>query len=99
MLAAVRVLSVLGSGARWARRAGLGAALRVVRDGLDRVFLGLRRPPLRAEVDGVSLRGYLRHRSFLAHLATGAYETEYRRAFERALAPGVVVVDGGAHVG
>ena len=99
MLAAMGALVLLGAAARWTRRAGLGSVLRAVRDGLDRVFLRLGWPPLSAEVDGVTVRGYLRHRSFLAHLASGTYEPEHRRMFERALSPGAIVVDGGAHVG
>jgi FkbM family methyltransferase len=94
-----RALTTLGTGARWAREAGLGAALRATRDGLDSVFVRLGHPPLKAEVDGVTVHGYLRHRSFLAHVASGTYETEYRRLFERALVPGATVVDAGAHIG
>ncbi len=92
-------LSILGAGARWTRRLGLGAALRSVRDCLDRIFVRLQRPPLKARVDGLMLHGYLRHRSFLAHVASGTYETTFRRLFEDALAPGTTVVDGGAHLG
>ena len=101
MLAAVggRALSTLGTGARWARGAGLGRAMRAGRDGVDAVFLRLGRPPLKAEAGGLTLRGYLRHRSFLAHVASGTYEPEYRRRFERELRPGATVVDAGAHIG
>jgi FkbM family methyltransferase len=101
MLAAVggRALSTLGTGARWARGAGLGRVMRAGRDGVDAVFLRLGRPPLRAEAGGLTLRGYLRHRSFLAHVASGTYEPEYRRRFEQELRPGATVVDAGAHIG
>ena len=101
MLAAVsgRALSTLGTGARWARGAGLGRVMRAARDGVDAAFLRLGRPPLRADVDGLTVRGYLRHRSFLAHLASGTYEPEYRRLFARELRQGATVVDAGAHLG
>jgi FkbM family methyltransferase len=101
MLAPVggRVLSTLGTGARWARGVGLDRLMQTGRDGADAAFLLLGRPPLRADVDGLTLRGYLRHRSFLAHLASGTYEPEYRRLFLRELRPGATVVDAGAHIG
>ena len=101
MLAAVggRALSTLGTGARWARGVGLGRLMRAGRDGADAAFLRLGRPPLRADVGGLTVRGYMRHRSFLAHLASGTYEPEYRRLFERELRPGATVVDAGAHIG
>jgi FkbM family methyltransferase len=94
-----RALSTLGTGARWARGAGLGRLMQAGRDGADAVFIRLGRPPLRAEVGGVTVRGFLRHRSFLAHLDSGTYEPEYRRLFERELRPGATVVDAGAHIG
>ena len=64
MLAAVggRALSTLGTGARWARGVGLGRLMRAGRDGADAVFVRLGRPPLKAEVGGLTVRGYLRHR-------------------------------------
>ena len=93
------VLSTLGTGARWARGVGLGRLMRAGRDGADAAFLWLGRPPLRTDVDGLPLRGYLRHRSFLAHLASATYEPEYRRLFLRELRPGATVVDAGAHIG
>ena len=101
MLAAVggRALSTLGTGARWARGVGLGRLMRAGRDGADAVFVRLGRPPLRANVDGLTVRGYLRHRSFLAHLDSGTYEPEYRRLFERELRSGATVIDAGAHIG
>jgi FkbM family methyltransferase len=94
-----RALSTLGTGARWARGAGLGRLMQAGRDGADAVFLRLGRPPLRVDVGGLTVRGYLRHRSFLAHLSSGTYEPEYRRLFERELRPGATVVDAGAHIG
>ena len=101
MLAAVggRALSTLGTGARWARGVGLGRLMQAGRDGADAAFLRLGRPPLRADVGGLTVRGYLRHRSFLAHVDSGTYEPEYRRLFERELRPGATVVDAGAHSG
>lgn len=94
-----RGLSTLGTGARWARGVGLGRVMRAGRDGADAAFLRLGRPPLRADVGALTVRGYLRHRSFLAHLDSGTYEPEYRRLFERELRPGATVVDAGAHIG
>lgn len=91
-------IAVLGRIARAARRLGLGPALASARDAADRILLALRRPPLRVDVDGLEIRGFLRHRSFLAHLARG-YEDYLGQVFAEALRPGATVVDGGAHIG
>jgi FkbM family methyltransferase len=48
-------------------------------------------------IDGVPVRGFLRHRSFLAE-ARLPRET-YAELFVSLLQPGMTVVDGGAHVG
>lgn len=58
----------------------------------------LGRPPLRVRIDGRFLHGYLRHRSFLHAVARGR-ELFARVLFLEALRPGMVVVDGGAHIG
>ena len=87
----------LGTLTRMARRAGLEQAARRLRDAADGLFLRLARPPLAVEVDGVRLRGFLRHRSFLAEvIRPGA---TYRELFAGLLRPGLTVVDAGAHVG
>jgi FkbM family methyltransferase len=95
----VNALRILGQLASLARRRGAGPFLRVVRDSSDYVFLALRYPPLRAQVAGIELRGFLRHRSFLAHLARGDYEILARSIFLDELARADIVVDVGAHVG
>lgn len=92
------MIRMLGRIARAARRLGLGAVLAEIRDGADRVFLRFGHPPLRIDVYGVELRGHLRHRSFLAHLARG-YEDYLAEVFAEAVTPGATVVDGGAHIG
>jgi FkbM family methyltransferase len=65
------------------------------------LFVRVGRPPLQTEVDGVKLRGYLRHRSFLANIAEARYEPYLRRLFLEAVrsTPSAFVVDGGAHIG
>jgi FkbM family methyltransferase len=83
--------------ARAARAAGLGDAFATTRDAADAVFLRAGLAPFSASVDGVRVRGYLRHRSFL-HEA-GRPGTTYRELFVRTLRPGMTVVDGGAHLG
>jgi FkbM family methyltransferase len=95
----VTVLRLLGRFAAAARRLGAGRLLSALRDGADTLFLALRYPPLRARVDGVEVRGFLRHRSFLAHLSRGDYETFARRIFVDELDKADVIVDVGAHVG
>jgi FkbM family methyltransferase len=83
--------------ARAARAAGLGDAFAATRDASDAVFLRTGLPPLSASIDGVRVRGYLRHRSFLHEASLPG--TTYRELFVRALRPGMTVVDGGAHLG
>ena len=91
------MISLLGRLARAARRAGLGAALRSTVALVDSTLIRLRRAPLRAVIDGLPVRGFLRHRSFLAE-ARRPRET-YAELFVSLLRPGMTVVDGGAHVG
>jgi len=91
------MISLLGRLARAARQAGLGPALRWGVALVDATLIRLRRAPLRAVIDGVTVRGFLRHRSFLAE-ARRPRET-YAELFVSLLRPGMTVVDGGAHVG
>jgi FkbM family methyltransferase len=92
------MITLLGRLAATARRVGLGRALRSVRDTADRLFVLLNRPPLRVTVDGIELRGFLRHRSFLGELAD-EYEPLVRRSFAHAVADADVVLDVGSHTG
>lgn len=92
------MIALLGRIAAFARAHGLGGALRVARDSVDAVLLSARRPPLSATVDGIELRGFLRHRSFLAELESG-YEPGVRRLYVDAVRDATVVVDVGAHTG
>lgn len=91
------VIRLLGAVAAVARRIGLRDAARGAVFVVDAVLLRVRRPPLTAHVDGVAIRGFLRHRSFLAE-AMRPRQT-YAELFQRLLRPGMTVVDGGAHVG
>lgn len=93
------MIALLGRLAAVARRHGLGGALRLGRDAADRLFLAAGRPPLRVAVDGIVIRGFLRHRSFLAHLAGGDYEPQLRALYLEALGRADVVLDVGAHTG
>jgi FkbM family methyltransferase len=92
-------LAAAGKAARLLRRAGLARPLAAARDAADVALRRSARLPLRAEADGIELRGFLRHRSFLAHVARGDYEPFTRARFLEAVAPGSTVVDVGAHVG
>jgi FkbM family methyltransferase len=64
----------------------------------DAPFLAIGRPPLRARSEGIELRGFLRHRSFLADFARGGTRS-YRRLLAASLRQGMTVIDGGAHIG
>ena len=91
------MISLFGRLARGMRRAGLGPALSWAVTLADGVLVRLGRAPLRVVIDGVPVRGFLRHRSFLAE-ARRPRET-YSELFVSLLRPGMTVVDGGAHVG
>lgn len=93
-----QVITILGSAARAARAAGIGRIVAVGRDAADTAFVRTRMPPLRARSDDVDLRGFLRHRSFLADVARGS-PGGYRTLLRSVLEPGATVIDGGAHVG
>lgn len=91
------VIRLLGLVAAAARRIGLRSAARAGVVVVDAILLRARRPPLTAHVDGVTIRGFLRHRSFLAEAMRS--RENYSELFQRLLRPGMTVVDGGAHVG
>lgn len=93
------LLDMLGRGARVSRKVGVERLAHILRSALDVLLVTVRWPPLAAEVDGIPLRGFLRHRSFLAAVASGHYEPFTREMFVRALRSAMLVVDGGAHIG
>ncbi|MEP6812263.1 MAG: FkbM family methyltransferase [Actinomycetota bacterium] len=91
------MISLLGRIARGLRRAGLGSALRSAVALVDLPLVRLGWAPLRATIEGVPVRGFLRHRSYIAE-AMRPRET-YAELFVSLLRPGMTVIDGGAHVG
>lgn len=93
------MISLLGKLAAYARLHGLGGATARLRDAADRLFVALDWLPLAVTIDGVTIRGYLRHRSFLAELGRGRYEPYLRRLFLAAAADADVILDVGAHTG
>jgi FkbM family methyltransferase len=93
----VRTVHVLGWAARTARRSGFEAVLRRLVGVVDRIFAVAGRPPIGVEVNGAQVRGYLRHRSYLA--AAARPEGTYARLYVERLTPEATVVDAGAHVG
>jgi FkbM family methyltransferase len=95
-----KVLALLGNAARRAQRAGLGRLVNALVDALDLVLLRVRVTPLAATSEGMVLRGYLRHRSFLAYVETGiGDERFYRDLILRNVKRETTFVDGGAHLG
>jgi FkbM family methyltransferase len=94
-----KLLTILGMIARSVRLIGLGPLLQIIRDFVDLSLLKLGKLPLKIYLDGRVLYGCFRHRSFLHHLSTGAYESFTAELFKRSLRPGMTVVDGGAHIG
>ena len=92
--ARVRLFGVLAAGSR---RVGARSAARRLTPVVDRLYAARRRAPLTAEIAGVRLHGYLRHRSFLAEAMLP--RATYVELFLRSLVPGMTVVDGGAHLG
>lgn len=93
------LLALLGAGARVLRALHADRLLRAVRDRIDALFVKSGRPPLRGHADGVELRGFLRHRSFLADVTAGRFDAYAGRVLLDELHDGVVFVDVGAHLG
>ncbi len=89
------MIRLLGAFARALRAAGGGRVLRLAQDAVDATG----RPLLRAEVDGVTLRGFLRHRSFLGDLVGKGHERFVRSLLFDAVTTETTFVDVGAHVG
>jgi FkbM family methyltransferase len=92
-------LTLLGRFAAALRNAGLQPLLAFTRNALDAVFQLFGFPPLAAEIDGVRLHGFLRHRSILEEFAGGSYESATRRVFRELLPSADVLIDAGAHIG
>jgi FkbM family methyltransferase len=92
-------LAVLGAGARSLRALHAEPVLHAVRDGVDTLLVRARRPVLRGHASGVELRGFLRHRSFLADVTNGVHEPYVVEVLLSQLRPGTVFVDVGAHLG
>lgn len=92
-------VGLLGGAARAARALGAGAVLRGARDAADALFVRLGRPPLRTRTDGVVLRGFLRHRSFLEDVSDARHEPFLRTLLLGEIRPETTFVDVGAHVG
>ncbi len=92
-------LGILGSLARAMRTMHLGGLLDAATGGIDGIAMALGTPLLSAKIGGIRLRGFSRHRSFLAHLASGTYEPYTLDLFRSAIRPGSLVIDGGAHIG
>lgn len=92
-------LASLGRIAAAARGAGLQSLFAVVRNALDAVLQAVNYPPLSAELEGMRLHGFLRHRSFLEDLARGTYEPASRKLFRELIPDAEVFIDAGAHIG
>jgi FkbM family methyltransferase len=92
-------LAFLGRIAAALRDAGLQPLLTISRNALDSVFRIFRFPPLAAEIEGVRLHGFLRHRSILEEFSSGSYESATRSVFRELLPAADVFIDAGAHIG
>ena len=91
--------ALLGAGARALRALHAEPVLRAVRDRVDGLFVRSGRPPLRGHADGVELRGFLRHRSFLADVSAGRFDAYAGEVLLGELREGTTFVDVGAHLG
>jgi FkbM family methyltransferase len=94
-----KILRSLGAAAAALRASGLKRPMNFARDGVDAVVMRIGVPPLSAGVDGFRLHGFLRHRSFLAELDSGAYEPITRMIIRTLAREAETFVDGGAHIG
>lgn len=93
------VVRLLGAVAHVLRALHADRLQRRARDRIDRALLRAGRPPLRGHVDGVELRGFLRHRSFLADVVAGQFDPYAGEVLLAELHEGTVFVDVGAHLG
>lgn len=92
-------IAFLGRLAAFARSANLGWLLGLIRDGGDYMCMRIGYLPLRVTIaEGFVIGGFFRHRSFLDHLKHN-YEHFTRRLFKESLRRGMIVIDGGAHIG
>ena len=89
----------LGRAARAARRSGFAGPLESARDAVDAALLRLDAPALSAPTGDRKVRGFLRHRSFLAEIERADYEPTLRQLLLQNLRTGALFVDVGAHVG
>jgi FkbM family methyltransferase len=94
------LISTVGTIGRWARRHGVAPLLYRVRTGADAMAQHLLYPALKANTpQGLQIRGYLRHRGFLAQLQRGQYEQFTTQILDSILGQDVAFVDIGAHIG
>ena len=93
------LLAILGAGARLLRALHADSLLRAARDRVDALFVKAGRPPLRGHAEGVELRGFLRHRSFLADVSAGRFDAYAGEVLLGELREGTTFVDVGAHLG
>jgi FkbM family methyltransferase len=86
---------------KWTRWAGLGGVLDLAVDAGDSICERTNYFPLRATGAGITLRGRLRHHSFLAGLHDDGddYARPISRTLSKTLPSGWTFVDGGAHIG
>lgn len=91
--------ALLGACARVLRTVHAEPLLRAGRDRVDALFVRRGRPPLRGHADGVELRGFLRHRSFLADVSAGRFDAYAGEVLLGELQEGTTFVDVGAHLG
>jgi FkbM family methyltransferase len=92
-------LAVLGTCARLLRALHAEGLLHWARDRFDGALVRAERPILRGSSGGVELRGFLRHRSFLADVTAGIHEPFVIDTLLAELRPGACFVDVGAHLG
>ena len=86
---------------KWVRSAGLGVVLDRSVDAGDWICGHANYFPLSATGAGITLRGGLRHHSFLTGLDDDGddYDRDITNTIQRHLRPGWTFIDGGAHIG
>lgn len=94
------LISTIGIIGRWARRHGVAPLLYRMRTGADTIAQLLLYPALKADTpQGLRIRGYFRHRGFLANIQGGQYEQFTTQILNSILGHDVAFVDIGAHIG
>lgn len=85
--------------AQFVRSVGLSNLFEMLVDLADTTLIKFNLPPIHLKLGDFKLSGYLRHTRFLRVTGTKGHEEFSKEFYRQDIEPGMVVVDGGAHIG